>query len=63
VLRAGRPRVIRNVLVLAALVSAAAGLWLGAVSGRFPAALWLLRVAVVLLAATLFYSLFHITKR
>jgi hypothetical protein len=44
-------------------VSAAAGLWLGAVSGRFPAALWLLRVAVVLLAATLFYSLFHITKR
>jgi hypothetical protein len=62
-LRAGRPRTIRNTLILAALLSAAAGLWLGAVLGRFPAALWLLRVAVLLLATTLLYSLFHVTKR
>jgi hypothetical protein len=62
-LRSGRPRTIRNVLVLAALLSAAAGVWLGTVTGRFPAALWLLRAAIVLLATTLLYSLLHITKR
>lgn len=62
-LRPGRPRIVRNILVLAALMCAAAGLWLGAVTGRFPAALWLLRVAVLLLATTLLYSLFHVTKR
>ena len=49
--------------MLAALLSAGAGVWLGVVTGRFQTALWLLGAAALLLAATLLYSLFHITSR
>ena len=62
-LRQGRPRTIRNILVLAALLSAGAGVWLGVVTGRFQTALWLLGAAALLLGTTLLYSLFHVTKR
>jgi hypothetical protein len=62
-LRPGRPRAIRNVLVLAALLSAAAGVWLGTAAGRFQSALWLLGAAALLLAAALLYSLFNVAKR
>ncbi len=62
-LRPGSPRKIRNFLVLAALATGAVGAWLGLVPGRFHAALWLLRVACIILATTLVYSVFHIARR
>jgi hypothetical protein len=63
VLRPGRPRKIRNLLVLAALSAGAVGAWLGLVPGRFHAGLWLLRVAFIILATTLVYSVFHMARR